>query len=155
MALRRAKWLTAGVAAVIALIGLILVARSEVGPETLNQALRAGGLGCSQVHVAFAQHATGEWLTMRGVVQRVLPDSHGASSHQRFVLECGRRWAGQTVLIVNNVDVGSRATVETGDSVIVHGMYIWNRLGGLIHYTHHSTDSNQNGWVESHDHVYQ
>jgi Protein of unknown function (DUF3465) len=87
-------------------------------------------------------------VTAEGVVTRVLPDDTGPSgAHQRFII----RLAGspQTVLIDNNVTIGQRVPVSLGDDVIVHGEYVWNEQGGLIHFTHHDpAPAHEGGWIE-------
>jgi len=87
-------------------------------------------------------------VTADGVVTRVLADDSGPSgAHQRFII----RLAGstQTVLVDNNVTIGQRAPVMPGDNVIVHGEYVWNDQGGLIHFTHHDpAPAHEGGWIE-------
>lgn len=142
---RRAPGCFGLIAVIIAvLIALAIFARVTRHLESVPAALTAGRVGCGQVTSAFRHHTTGQWLTMRATTSRILPDSHGVSTHQRVILRCP---TGQTVLVDNNVDVGQRAPVRPGQMVIVHGQYIWNSLGGLIHDTHRSTDANPNGWV--------
>lgn len=143
--MRSNRWVLGLLAmAIMALIILGVVVRLTHHSETPAEAQAAGRAGCTQVAKAFHDHGGGQWLTMRGLVSEILPDSHGTSTHQRFILRCP---SGQTVLIDNNVDVGRRAPVALGERVTVHGQFIWNELGGLIHDTHHSTDSNPDGWV--------
>ena len=87
-------------------------------------------------------------VTADGVVTRVLADDSGPSGvHQRFII----RLAGstQTVLVENNVTIGQRAPVLVGDDVMVHGEYVWNDQGGLIHFTHHDpAPAHEGGWIE-------
>jgi hypothetical protein len=53
------------------------------------------------------------------------------------------------VLVTNNIDVGKRVPLAVGDDVVVHGEYVWNDEGGLIHFTHHDADrSHEDGWIE-------
>ncbi|HSW95699.1 MAG TPA: DUF3465 domain-containing protein, partial [Patescibacteria group bacterium] len=67
--------------------------------------------------------------------------------HQRFIIRLAG--ATQTVLIDNNVDVGQRVPVAPSDDVTVHGEYIWNDQGGLIHYTHHDpAPDHEGGWID-------
>jgi len=57
--------------------------------------------------------------------------------------------ATQTVLIDNNVSIGRRVPVAPGDAVIVHGEYVWNAQGGLVHFTHHDpAHTHEDGWIE-------
>jgi len=87
-------------------------------------------------------------VTAEGAVTRVLADESGPSGlHQRFII----RLAGstQTVLVENNVTIGQRAPVLVGDDVMVHGEYVWNDQGGLIHFTHHDpAPAHEGGWIE-------
>jgi hypothetical protein len=87
-------------------------------------------------------------VTAQGVVLSVLADDSGPSGvHQRFII----RLAGstQTVLVDNNVTIGQRAPVLQGTDVLVHGEYVWNDQGGLIHFTHHDpAHTHEGGWIE-------
>ena len=87
-------------------------------------------------------------VTAEGMVTRVLADESGPSGlHQRFIV----RLVGstQTVLVENNVTIGQRAPVLVGDDVMVHGEYVWNDQGGLIHFTHHDpAPAHEGGWIE-------
>ena len=138
------------VAAVI--VALAIVGRLDRHTESPQAAVQAGRVACQSVAKAFSTKSTGEWITMSGKVSRLLPDSFGTSTHQRFILKCT---TSQTVLIDNNVDVGQRVPVRIGERVIVHGQYFWNDLGGGIHDTHHSTDSNPDGWIYAAGKVYE
>ncbi len=139
------------VAAVIVL-AIAIVGRRSRHVENVVSASAERSVACSQVAPAFHHHRSGSWLSMSGRVVRTLADSNGASVHQRFILGCR---SGQTVLVDNNVDVGSRVPVHLHELVVVRGQYIWNKLGGLMHDTHHSTDSNPNGWIFAGGRVYQ
>jgi hypothetical protein len=84
----------------------------------------------------FAAHRSNGEVTAEGTVVRLLPDQSGPGGrHERFIVDL----AGQhlTVEIEHNVSIGSRVPVEIGDQVVVHGEYVWNAQGGLIHFTHH------------------
>jgi hypothetical protein len=104
--------------------------------------------GNAAVERAFADHRSGIEVTADGTVTRLLADDPGPSgTHQRFIMQV--KGSAQTLLIENNIDVGKRVPVATGDSVVVHGEYIWNDQGGLIHFTHHDPDrSHEDGWIE-------
>jgi len=100
------------------------------------------------VERAYAEHQSGVQVTANGVVSRLLSDDTGPSgTHQRFIVQV--KGSTQTLLIDNNVDIGKRVPVATGDEVVVHGEYVWNDQGGLIHFTHHDPDhSHEDGWIE-------
>jgi len=86
-------------------------------------------------------------VTAEGAVTSVLADDSGPSgTHQRFIIRLAG--ATQTVLVDNNVTIGHRAPVAADDDVIVHGEYVWNPQGGLIHFTHHDPGrSHEGGYV--------
>ena len=68
------------------------------------------------------------------------------SRHQRFVLDIGYGW---TLLVAHNIDLVERVPVGLGDRVSLRGMYEWNDLGGLVHWTHHDpTGVEDGGYVE-------
>lgn len=82
---------------------------------------------------SFEKGDTGAWIEVSGKVVRLLSDDHDGARHQRFILEHGRR---QTLLIAHNIDLVERIPVGLGDRVSLRGMYEWNDLGGLVHWTH-------------------
>ena len=72
-------------------------------------------------------------------------DDNDDSRHQRFVIDVGDR---QTLLIAHNIDLAKRVPVGMGDRVNVRGMYEWNDLGGLVHWTHHDPlENEEGGWI--------
>ena len=86
------------------------------------------------VEEAYKSRRSGIPLTTAGEVERILEDDHEGIHHQRFIIKVS---AEQTVLIAHNLDRAYRAPVEIGDKVEVRGTYQWNKLGGIIHNTHH------------------
>ena len=69
-----------------------------------------------------------------GVVTSILNDDTKGSKHQRFIVELGLH---KTVMVSNNIDISPRIDpLEVGDKVEFYGEYIWNRHGGLLHWTH-------------------
>ena len=100
------------------------------------------------VERAFAERRSTVEVTAQGVVTSILADDSGPSGvHQRFII----RLAGstQTVLVDNNVTIGQRVPVLPGNDVSVHGEYVWNDQGGLIHFTHHDpAHTHEGGWIE-------
>lgn len=82
----------------------------------------------------FNKNDTGNWFEIAGFVKRLLTDDNEGSRHQRFILDIGAR---RTLLIAHNIDLAQRVPVSLGDRVRVRGMYEWNDLGGLMHWTHH------------------
>jgi len=82
----------------------------------------------------FGKRDTGSWIEVSGLVTRLLPDDHDGSRHQRFIIDIGSR---ATLLIAHNIDLAERIPIGMGDRVHVRGMFEWNDLGGLVHWTHH------------------
>jgi Protein of unknown function (DUF3465) len=130
---------------------LFLREQSRGGSISANDAERSAGAVCSQVSIPFRQRESGVWLSISGKVTRTLSDEYGQLQHQRFIISCT---SGRTVLIVNDVSIGQRVPVQIGDSVIVRGQYVWNRQGGLLHFTHHAQGGGQGGWIEFHHRLY-
>ncbi|MGI8827836.1 MAG: DUF3465 domain-containing protein [Chloroflexota bacterium] len=149
---RRARILLYATFCGILFLGLVLVARRE-GHTTIGvkDAQRAGQVGCAQVTAADLHRTSSHWVTLRAIVYGLLADSQGRYEHQRFLLRCP---SGLTVLVVNDVSIGQRVPVRLGDVVTVRGIYVWNGLGGLVHFTHHSLGAPQGGWILDHSHVY-
>ncbi len=95
----------------------------------------------------------GSWIEVRGFVRRLLSDDNDGSRHQRFILDVGNR---RTLLIAHNIDLAERIPLGLGDRVRVRGMYEWNELGGLVHWTHHDPHGIETGgYVRYRTRVYQ
>lgn len=90
----------------------------------------------------FEKSDTGNWIEVTGFVRRLLSDDNDGSRHQRFILDIGDR---RTILVAHNIDLAERAPVGMGDRVRVRGMYEWNELGGLVHWTHHDPHGVEDG----------
>lgn len=103
------------------------------------------GLPCFFMNRAFTKRDDGEWLEVTGFVRRLLSDDADGSRHQRFIIDIGDR---RTLLIAHNIDLATRVPLGMGDRVHVRGMYEWNDLGGLVHWTHHDPQGIEDGgWV--------
>lgn len=102
--------------------------------------------GNAAVQRAFEQHSDGAEVTATGIVDRVLSDQSGPSGpHERFIV---RLSSGMTLLIEHNLSIAPRVPVAVGMAVTVHGEYVWNAEGGLLHFTHHDPDrSHEGGYV--------
>lgn len=94
---------------------------------------------------AYRKADTGDWIEDTGIVRRLLSDDNDGARHQRFVV---RLRSGQTLLIAHNIDIAARIPLGVGDRVRFRGMYEWNDLGGLVHWTHHDPHGvDDGGWV--------
>lgn len=96
-----------------------------------QQVLDAQSKGLSKVHVTF-----------RAVVYKLLPDDTTGIPHQKFLLRLSNN---STVLIAHNTRLGPYLNIQPGDVVDVSGEYVWNKKGGLVHYTHPSTSRFKEG----------
>ncbi len=84
-------------------------------------------------------------VTITAKVIRLLPDDTKGSQHQRLLIGLAN---GSTVLIAHNIDEAQKVPVTEGDTITIHGVYIWNEKGGVIHWTHHSTGRHEGGYIE-------
>jgi len=92
-------------------------------------------------------------VTVVARVKKLLPDDTRGLQHQKFLLILTN---GTTILVANDLTYGQRVPIEPGDVVKVHGEYVWNRLGGLVHWTHRSdTPRHESGWIEFNGKLYQ
>lgn len=79
-------------------------------------------------------------------VQKLLPDDTEGLPHQRFLLILDN---GSTVLVAHDIKYAPRVPIQAGDLVTIKGEYIWNRRGGVVHWTHHSdTPRHEGGFIE-------
>lgn len=96
---------------------------------------------------AFLARSRNVQIESEGVVERLLPDDHDGSRHQRFIL---RGPSGHTVLVAHNIDLAPRVKgLEVGARVGFNGEYEWTERGGVIHWTHHDPrGEHHGGWLE-------
>jgi len=102
----------------------------------------------------FQNHRSNVEVTADGTVVRLLTDQTSATgTHERFIVKL---LTGEiTVEVEHNVSIGARAPVAEGDHVIVHGEYVWNAQGGLIHFTHHDPQgTHEGGYIEDNGRTY-
>jgi len=113
--------------------------------QTARQAPN-NGLDDAAVITAQAQHAVGQEVTVVARVKKLLPEDIIGLPHQRFLIELTNN---STVLIAHDLKFAPAVPIQPGDVVCIHGEYIWNKLGGLIHWTHRSdSPRHESGWIE-------
>ncbi|NLJ93418.1 MAG: DUF3465 domain-containing protein [Aeromonadales bacterium] len=90
----------------------------------------------------------------QGRVTRVLADDKKGIRHQRFIINLAN---GHSLLIVHNIDLAPRINnLRVGDTVSFFGEYVWNKKGGLVHWTHHDPRGRHiGGWLEHQGQRYQ
>lgn len=132
---------SAGRRATVALLALVIASSCTPPSAAIAVADNAA------VRRAFDRHIDQVEVTAIGTIDRVLSDQGGPSGpHERFIVRLAD--VAMTVLIEHNLSIAPRVPVATGEAVEVHGEYIWNAQGGLVHFTHHDPDrSHEGGYV--------
>ena len=108
----------------------------------------------SAVVADFRDHRSNVEVTAEGTVARLLTDQTSATgTHERFIVKLS---SGEiTVEVEHNVSIGARVPVAEGDHVTIHGEYVWNTQGGLIHFTHHDPQgTHEGGYIEDNGKTY-
>ena len=92
-------------------------------------------------------------VTVCARVLKMLPEDHVYPPHQRFLLRLDN---GTTVLVAHNTSLAPPMPLREGDLVTVHGQFIWNNKGGVIHLTHRATSRRHHpGWIDFKGNRYQ
>ena len=95
-----------------------------------------------QLEQYFDKVDSGTWVEISGIVRKLLPDDSEDSRHQRMIV---RASGNRTLLIAHNANIAGRVPVGLGDRIRVRGIYEWNDLGGLIHWTHYDPHGVEEG----------
>lgn len=100
----------------------------------------------SQLLQAQANQAKKVEIIFSARVKKILPDDTKGLPHQRLLLAVEN---GSTVLLAHDIKYAPKVPVQVGDMLVVKGEYIWNRKGGVVHWTHHSdTPRHEGGYIE-------
>ncbi len=85
---------------------------------------------------------------------RLLPDrTSSTGTHEQFIIKLSSQ--NLTLLVEHNIAIAARVPIAEGDHVIVHGEYIWDSKGGLIHFTHHDPrGTHAGGYIEDNGTTY-
>jgi len=96
---------------------------------------------------AYANQISDISVIVKGSITKLLSDDVEGDQHQRFIIRMSNN---QTLLIAHNIDIGARVTgIKIGSVVYVHGDYVWNDEGGLIHWTHRDPSGiHEDGWID-------
>ena len=106
-----------------------------------------------QILEAQKRHLIKNEVTGRVLVKKLLPDDLDGLKHEKFLLELSN---GTTVLVAHDISYAPRVPINEGDYIGIHGEYIWNAEGGLIHWTHHSNSPrHEGGWIDFNGQRYQ
>jgi cold shock CspA family protein len=139
------------------LVGALIVAGVFFRPSLVGKN-RPGSSASPSTDQSIASlvrnRASGARVAGQGVVERILPDDNDGSRHQRFIV---RLASGQTILVAHNIDLAPRlGSLAPGDTVAFSGVYEWNSMGGVIHWTHHDPEGHHAaGWLQHNGMIYQ
>ncbi len=102
----------------------------------------------------FHNHQSNVEVTADGTVVRLLPDrTSSTGTHEQFIVKLSS--ADVTVEVEHNISIAPRVPVALDDHVIVHGEYVWNAQGGLIHFTHHDPQgTHEGGYIQDNGKAY-
>ncbi len=110
------------------------------GTQSLAQANQSEILEAQSLHLRKRE------ITVEAPVVRLLPDDTQGIPHERFLIRLAN---GSSVLVAHDTNRAPRVPVAVGDVVKIHGEYIWNEKGGVLHWTHHSdSPRHPGGWIE-------
>lgn len=87
------------------------------------------------IYQAQSQHLKHVEVLVTAQVYKILPTDHYGIPHERFLIKLNNN---TTVLIAHNLNMAPSAPLNSGQEVTIKGEYIWNNLGGVIHWTHHT-----------------
>lgn len=94
---------------------------------------------------AQSAHLVNAPVTVSARVLKILREDIEGTPHQKFLIILSN---GSTVLIAHNIQMAPQVPIQEGTFITIHGDYIWNAKGGLIHWTHHSdTPKHGDGWI--------
>jgi len=92
----------------------------------------------------FHNHQPNGEVTADGTVVRLLADrTSSTGTHEQFIVKLSS--GDLTIEVEHNISIAERVPVKEGDHVLIHGEYVWNAQGGLIHFTHHDPRGTHEG----------
>ncbi|MCP4340326.1 MAG: DUF3465 domain-containing protein [Desulfobulbaceae bacterium] len=103
---------------------------------------------------AFTNHSNDIQVQGSGTVVKILADDLQGSKHQQFIVKVTDNL---TILISHNIDLAPRIdALSTGEHISFSGEYVWNKKGGLVHWTHHDPSKRHpDGWLKYQGMIYQ
>lgn len=118
-----------------------------------NEQQVSAEIGDTQAIQAQDAHAIKVEITVAAPVKKLLREDTRGLPHQKFLLQLSN---GTTVLVAHDIKYAPQVPLQAGDTPIIHGEYIWNRKGGVLHWTHHSdTPRHEGGWIYFNGQKYQ
>jgi hypothetical protein len=85
----------------------------------------------------FSEQATNREVIARGTVVAVLGLREGPSGeHEGYLLKLNGN-CDLMLRVETNVSITGPVPVRRGEQMIVKGVYVFNPMGGILHWTHH------------------
>ncbi|HET9030097.1 MAG TPA: DUF3465 domain-containing protein [Candidatus Aquilonibacter sp.] len=105
---------------------------------------------------AYGGQLTNGEVVADGTVRQILGERRGRSGdHEGYLIQLG----GDCDLVLKvetNTDITGPIPLRPGERVVVKGVYIYNPMGGLIHWTHHDPGGrHEGGFVKAGGLLYQ
>jgi hypothetical protein len=128
------------------IIGCTIKSASDIVLPPPTRALDSILTPISDIEAVYSNQQSDISVTVKGVIISILSDDTIGGRHQRFIIRMSN---AQTLLITHNIDIAPRVVgINVGSTVYVHGDYVWNSQGGLIHWTHHDPEGlHEDGWI--------
>lgn len=119
---------------------------AEFGSPNTTDSSSSQSIDQSQLLQAQANQAKKVEIIFSARVKKILPDDTKGLPHQRLLLSVEN---GSTVLLAHDIKYAPKVPVQVGDMLVIKGEYIWNRKGGVVHWTHHSdSPRHEGGYIE-------
>lgn len=146
------------------LLVLVIVAAEQYNPALLSLlssehhaepiAQLAAKPASQEARATYQQRHDKQQISGSGQVVKLLADDNKGSRHQRFIL---RLASGQTLLVAHNIDLAPYIKpLKVGDTIEFSGEYVWNKKGGVLHWTHHDPRGRHvGGWLRHQGRQYQ
>jgi hypothetical protein len=113
--------------------------------QSQNKSVPAGSENDDSQIVALQEQGGRAEVTGKVRVYKLLAEDDEGLRHERFLVMLSN---GRTVLVAHSIDRAPPVPVVAGDVVVLHGEFIANEKGGVIHWTHHSdSPKHEGGWI--------
>jgi hypothetical protein len=120
--------------------------QNQAGAQPAPAIDAAQSVSQQQVLEAQAARARKVEVTVGAYVKKLLPPDTQGLPHQRFLIGLNN---DTTVLVAHDTAMAPPVPLRQGDFVVIHGEYIWNEKGGVLHWTHHTdTPRHEGGWID-------
>jgi Protein of unknown function (DUF3465) len=114
--------------------------------STTGKAVAPSVTDDSQIVAFENEHRMNTEVTGKVKVYKLLQEDDEGLKHERFLVMLSD---GTTVLVAHSLDKAPLVPVSPEDEIIIHGEYVWNQKGGVIHWTHHSdSPRHEGGWID-------